>query len=879
MAARWLLLRRLRGNVLATGLFAFVVFTTSAVAASLPRVVEQSVDAGVRIELADATSAAANLQFQRLRYPAPANGELELVEAEAIDLRKQLPPHVRSVIETSTYHVDTMTWAITDSPPESLGYLILRASSDLGEQIALRHGRWPAPADAGDPIEVMLSQESARQLEAAVGDLLPLTPDQSGVSPTSGGLEALSVRVVGLFDVVDPASRFWFDDRSLHEPTIVPLGIDYRAVHATALTSPDSYMALTELGLPLRYTFRYFVAPGRVQAESIGALQAEMTRLSSGRPSTLSVPRDDVTSLQTGIGSLLARFQTASLRSAAVIVVASVTPALIAILTLLTLAHFVRHLRAPELLALRRRGGSFGQLAASHFLEGCLLAFPAGVLGCLVALELVPARTAMWPAALSTAACIVAVMTMTLVLAWPAGEAPARAPASLMRRARRLVAEACVIGGAALGAILLRERSIVSAGVGGIEQLDAVLAAAPAFVIAAGGLVIYRTYPPVLAAAARGLTRSRGLLTLLGIRRAADAGSRNLVWFIVVVAGVGAATFTSATSATVRNAQLVSSWQTVGAAYRLTFGPAAPAGFDEERLTRITDVATIRVIDVTLPGGAPASLVLLPIAAHERVTTGTPAAVEMPEMLHAHVAAMPLPAVVSQALAQRGAGQLRPGMPLVLSVGSRPLEVAVAAIAERPVHGLEGDALIVVAAHQVPDWLDSRGGDATIVLAAGSLGTAAAFDDMIDQRRDLLVAQRDVLADLRRRPQSAAIGRWTGVLAPVTLGYTVLAVLVGSLLGTQARSRDERALRPLGVSRLQSRALGLIESAPALAIAGVGGIGAGAFASESALRAADVAGLVGLSRTPVVVVLDPSVVGLVGALLVTVAVTAVLKRP
>ncbi|HEX5041014.1 MAG TPA: hypothetical protein VFW95_12870, partial [Candidatus Limnocylindria bacterium] len=299
MAPIRLLIGRIRTDQLPGLLILALVFVTALVAAAAPRLFNRVADDGLRYEIRQASVVERNLQLGRITRieAAPGEGMAPVDEAEA-SVEAGLPDTVRSVISGDSTLARSIGYSILDRPSNRPGFLTMQFQDRLDEHVELVEGRMPTgemgrvpapdlpPASVPIPedlealtIEVAISTSTADELEAVVGDTLEMVPDSDDtlVGPF-GFLEPVVAEIVGIYEVTDPDADYWVGDRSLHQPLRVPVGINTVLIYATGLASPDAYPGFLQTTYPMRYAFRYYVDPERMDAGMLDDLVTDLQR-------------------------------------------------------------------------------------------------------------------------------------------------------------------------------------------------------------------------------------------------------------------------------------------------------------------------------------------------------------------------------------------------------------------------------------------------------------------------------------------------------------------------------------------------------------------------------------------------------------------------
>src|SRR5690606_29278327 len=115
---------------------------------------------------------------------------------------------------------------------------------------------------------------------------------------------------------------------------------------------------------------------------------------------------------------------------------------------------------------------------------------------------------------------------------------------------------------------------------GALPGVDPFLAAVPALVGIAVGILTVRLYPLPLRVAGVVVAGARSLVPALGLRRAERQSGAGLLPLLVLLVTVAIGTLSSTMVATIGSGQVEASWLAVGAAHRLI--PSNPIAFDAD---------------------------------------------------------------------------------------------------------------------------------------------------------------------------------------------------------------------------------------------------------------------------------------------------------
>jgi putative ABC transport system permease protein len=481
-----------------------------------------------------------------------------------------------------------------------------------------------------------------------------------------------------------------------------------------------------------------------------------------------------------------------------------------------------------------------------------VLGVPAAIAGLIVALALVPAGGIGTSLALAAA---VAALTMLLLVAagYPTGSAAPRDPTretGIVRRAgaRRLAAEAAIVVVAIAGAFLLRDRGVQGASATGtLGAPDPLIAAVPALVGIAAGIVAVRLYPIPMRFAASLAARRRGYVTVHAMRRITRGGSGGLL-LIALIAMTTIGVFASATLLQLDRAADAAAWRDVGSAFRLTTTASAatgtkagsllplPAGFDPAALPGVEASALAYRADTPFfPRGSRLELLALDPAAYERVVAGTPIETTFPPALHgaaggsaagpAGTDADPIPAIVSGTLAE-GVGGSSVGDTFRLIVGGLPRTFRVVEVRDAFPSLADVDRFAIVALDHLGAALldDTPAPNAAYVRAPDDAGPALR-DALAAAESYVTVAGRaEETAALRDAPVVGAVSLGVGLVALFAALYAALAVAAVLGLSGAARAIEVAQLRTLGLTGRQSVWLIVAEHGPTVAVAFVVGV-------------------------------------------------------
>jgi putative ABC transport system permease protein len=860
-------LRRLRDERASAAAFAVLVLVTALLAAVAPRALDRAADDTLRAELQARPVAPRSIQLlEQVRLPAGEGDPLAGPKAAGASLFASIPPPVQDVIAEQALVVEGGRWTVTKQTKDP-STLRMRIQPGAEGRIHFVAGRMPDATVQSTPVstlEVALAASSAAALGVSVGDTLPLQLDGSDPLARFGGDVRATATVVGTFEVDRPDDPWWLGDPALSGPVIRAIAPDAYFLDMTALLAPEEYgemLGVTPGGenqgvpgvpVPLRLTFREYVDPNRIRERDLGTLVAALRKLeatypNANVPTTSFSPETPAVALRTALRSYLevqaARWSTA----VRILSVAAVGPGAVGLAAVGLAAVLAGRRRRATLSLASGRGASAGQVVRAVVAEGVLLGTPAAIAGAVGAVLLVPGDSADGALAVALAAIVVAVLA--LVIATVPGVAPAALGAGReLSRARppsprRLVVEGVVIMLAVVGAALLRDRGIGTVGgpadagttggstaigtaAGGVATADPLMAAVPALVGLAAGLVAIRLLPILVAPLARLSRRARGLVPLLALRRAAAGGAGAIVLVLLATSTIGA--FSVAALVDIDHAADTVAWDQVGADFRVT-GAGIPllAHFDFGALPGVEASATMYRDRATIVGsGTLPDLAAIDLEAYERVVLGTPGAAALPAELFGPPVE-PLPIVVSDGLANAIGGVT---IGDTIKVGVEGYEFSARVVASRATFpGMSDNSLfLIVNRAQLLGLFPTVLFQPSVAFLRAPPDAAPAIRQAITSAMSADVTGRvEMTTGLREAPIVTAIRAGIGAAAVVAAIYAALAVAVALALNGSARAIELAHLRTLGLSNGQASRLLLVEQVPAIAIAFVGGLGLG----------------------------------------------------
>ncbi len=861
--------RRLREAHLDALGVALLVLVTAFVFAAAPRLIDSLASQAVRDEVRAAPPVSANLEVTEVMRIAPGTGAgLDRVQLHGDALGAQLPPAVQALIASRAYVVDTPRWLITSPLPEP-GTLTMRFQEGAEDRVAFTAGRAPTgathllpgeepsagagAATSSGPItvfEIAISEETAATLQVRIGELLSLSLDGTDglVGAAGAGPQRCAAEIVGIFRPSNPADPAWYAENGLLRASTRVYGPSYAINDGRALMAPDAYRPLMELTaaarVPLRYQWRFFVDPERIDARGLAGLTAALQRTESIFPKASgAVTSTGPARLTSALAGLLDDFRTRWSFALVVMATGAAGPAAMALAALGFIAFLVARRRRSVVSAWRMRGASTIQVLSATLAEGLLAGGPAALVGTGLAIGLVGSGPPE-PSLLAGGAVLGAAMILVGMLEIPPALAPrARdgtsgddltlgASASGRRFGGRSIAAEMVVVVLAIAAIAMLRQRGGAADAGTLPSANPLLAAAPALGGIAAALLARRLVPFPIRALARLAARRGDLPTVHAMRRAGRQGSLGPV-LVVLLASSAITIFSTAMVLSLsRGADLVA-WQTVGADFRVSgsFGQL-PDGFDAAALPGVTASAAAyrgRASVATYLGSY--DLLAVDAPAYAALADSTPADPALPpEMLEAKPTTLP---VILSSVAAARTGVSRPGQAFDLYVQSERIPAHLVAIRDTFPTMSAGNGFMVISWSQV-----------TAMGASPTLRPTDFFLSAPPSAREALLAtlsplgpgvqlqsRADEAAALRDQPVNRAVVIVVLAAAAIAAAYAALALLVGLALAGSARSIEVAHLRMLGLARRDATALIALEHGPVigLALLAGGALGLGLF--------------------------------------------------
>ena len=376
---------------------------------------------------------------------------------------------------------------------------------------------------------------------------------------------------------------------------------------------------------------------------------------------------------------------------------------------------------------------------------------------------------------------------------------------------------------------------------------DPFLAAAPALVGLAAGIVAVRLLPVILGLLARLVGQGRGLVAVLGLRRAARDGGVAAV-LVVALTATAVGTFASALLDQINAGATSASWQTAGADFQVT-GPAAYLESVETRHPAGVQAETaISVVSVAVSTGGIRNLIVVDPATLTAVSAGSPADAAVPAGMTGPAGAAAQVIVSSGA---EGSSPIALGQSFSVRIGGGAVPLQALAVRDSFPAAPAGQPFLVVSSAQLNAMAQGFVPEPTaLLLRAPGVSLDQVQADLSDLPGLTVVGQAATEATLRNAPAVAAVslGILSGAIA--VLVYGLLTVVLAIALGTAGRRTETARLQILGLSNRQSIWLVLVEFAPAVLAGVLVGLGLGIVLIEFVGPGLDLPAVLGVPGLP-----------------------------
>jgi putative ABC transport system permease protein len=894
-----------RGRLTSAPAAALIIFVATLLTAlfvsAVPRVIERVSEDDLRADLRAAEPEQRNISVEdddRIGA-GPVGDPFGLVAGRGERaLSQRFPDSVKSIAGDTQYVVDTPWFRVTSFPDDVPGpfptTFRFHYQQGLEERMTLIAGSLPevrepipmlfggdCPADrlAVDEFELLadvdcfvadvpvfeaaVTSETAAAMMLEIGDqafLRPDAQDQLWHIGTTADEHTFVLAISGLVELSDISEEYWYADAALHRPGIVE-NPDFRFVAATGVMEPDRYGQMIA-DLPaegFRYMWRYFVDPDRVEGTRAEELRADVARIVPSDDERITTFLDDMIDAHLDQRTLTVRLMSTSVTGVLVAAVGVV----------LALATLIADRQSDATVLVRDRGASRAQLALTAFYTGLLLVVPSTLLGYMVTTIAFPNTEAL----ASGRGSAVLAFGGTAAVALSGSPYVFRRLGTLQRRdmalqkttGRRVVMEVFVLVAAVASVALLRRRGIAEPFDGIEADFDMLLAAAPAVIGLAAGLMVLRLMTPLIRLLSWLGSLGRDAVAFVGFRRLLSLPSAAHAPTAVVLLAVAIAVFSSVVRTAIDEGQDRHTWQVVGADYRIE-GPSPgvplPGGVDPEQLARGGSWAEAAELPGTSVSGlarAPQVTVLaIDAAAYEDLLAGSGSEVPQLRLLAAgddSERRRPAPALVSSHWGAEGAPTV--GTEFALEIGSVDPDVVVAGVLDSFPSLPAREPFVVIGFDELRRFWSTEVA-ATILYLGGSASEGTRLAESLANigGRTVLLSRYQTGIELAGDPLSLWVDRGLGVIFYLALTFAIVAALSLLTVTANRRRRDLGYLRTIGLTIRQATLMTALEQIPPLTVATLMGAVTGGVVAKLLAPALDIGSFTG-GLVPAEIVVEP----------------------
>jgi putative ABC transport system permease protein len=805
---------------------AVLVLVTTIFAAGAPILFARAADDALPIMMAAAEPVQRDLAFTLDgRLVGPISDPLAEVRAAGQRLRAALPPSVAGLIDHGVIAADTPELSARelagDGYTASLGF---RAQPNIEERIRFIEGR--APAATLPVTEIAVSAETLSSLRSGqVGWIngSPLTVgDQLRLFPERG--DSMLIRIVGVFEALDPTNDEWADAALLSPRVIVEGDGDRVDVHATALIATDQVPEVAErFGGAFRYAWRFILDWRRADAETRATIARDLAALRVAYPFRGSTEGSEKPSLSTGLLAILERYLRELAATQTAMTLALIGPACAAAGALGMIAATIARRRHEGVRLVRARGATDRQVIGARLLVAVCVVVPAVA---AAATGLIVVAGPEWVAGVAAVGVTIAVLAIVLavgstvqLLRESGGQLRQTRPSVWWGGPRSLVRDGLIIAIAIAGVIWIGQRGAARPSAaseatvsGGSATVDPLLLLVPVLVALAGALIAWRAYVPLVRAGAAVATAHPGFVPVHALRGPSRGAGALQVPLIVLVVTIAIGVFSTIVVLSLQREQDVVAWRFVGADYRVESATRQSLPLEMAEVPGVEAAADVVLRDGVLSGGTARALTLMGAAldadGYRRVVAGTPADGLLPDALWATAwtaesgmsPESPIPAVLIGEAARRPA--LRVGDPFAMSAFGRASHFQVAAILpEFPgASSPKGTVIVPLAAVEAAEPDRTFVADQSFVRASPDLGEAMreATIGSYGAPNVALISRAEVRAAMEADPlvRDTSIGFVLALL--VSVAFSALVVAVAVFRDVASRHGEIALLRALG---------------------------------------------------------------------------------
>ena len=650
-----------------------------------------------------------------------------------------------------------------------------------------------------------------------------------------------------------------------------PVGADISAV---AMVRPEQLpsLAIVRERAPLVIVGRFDLALASPSVADAEVLLATLRTVEAGSDQANTTLGEPV--LASRLVRVLADEESRRRLTDGALAVASALVAAVSIVAAAQLGRLAMTRHRGRLAVTRARGASWAQTMGAAVTEAAMVAVPAVAGGWWLATLGVPDAPNR-----GTVAVVIVGLASVIAIVASAGVEARRPLGDAIRGVRprvrppwRRVGDVLVVVVAVIAGIALARRGIDLAAE---QEVDVLVAAAPALVAIAAGVVI-RVMVPLIARFAAGLARrGRSLGVFVGLRRSSADPEVGASLVVVLVLAVATATFGLSVDRTITDGQVAASWARSTTPYLFDVPPLTEVDPDLlRRAPGVTDASfeTRTTVQLRFEGdSALAVMVVVDAAPLDRILSSVPeaptiaGAITGPAIGAGTGADTTLLVMASGRFSNEVA--LHPGAIVTGLIGGGPVRLEV--VSTLPSF-LGQDGLFVVVDRGQLEAVTGATPVVHRVYLDGEEVMTPTLRGLADRIGGRFFSQRVERADLAAQPlaRSARLGFLAA--AGVRLGMAVLAVVAILVVTAGVRRRQAGLLAAYGADRRQVRAAFLAELLPPVVVAITVGAFLGLTGAALLRGRLDLAPFTGSDVAPIVVDAGRAIVVVVGLMVVAV---------
>jgi hypothetical protein len=523
LLARWRLsLRRTRADWPIVAAALLITLLATMLFAAGPIYSSAAALAGLRRTLNDAPATATAVQVSMYGTPSYVAGVTDQIHNALAGSLKPLDAEiVRDGRASATVALPQGIGKTSDRA--MLGFL-----DDLPTHARLVQGAWPVAGAATDPVQAVVLDAVASDLNLSLGQQLTLTP------PSVNQPTPVQVVLAGTFAVNDPAEPYWYGDAQLTSGIVVN-GSDRTL--GPFLTAPDAILGSTAL-TSLHVQWRAFPDFNGLTVDNVATIHGQLNGLAGRLPPPASGTVDVATQLPTILGNA----ERSLLVSRTEVLLLMAQLAIMAAYAIVLTANLLVDHRRIETALMRSRGAGPGHIALLALAEGLLLVVPAvlvapwlavvqasllDVAGPLADIGLKIEPTVTSDSYLLAGAAGAICLALLVLPAFLAARSLTSEERDLGRQETRTFGARfgvdialLAISGIALWQLRLYGAPLTKT-VQGNLGFDPLLVAAPALGLLSGGILALRILPILASAMEHTVSRGRALVATLGSRQLA----------------------------------------------------------------------------------------------------------------------------------------------------------------------------------------------------------------------------------------------------------------------------------------------------------------------------------------------------------------------